>query len=73
MLKIKGENFELQVLKQFATPQNLLCKLEVIVYNDMKLELFASICVCDLQAQIYALLYLTSFCLFDKIPDFLQL
>jgi len=24
MLKIKGENFELQVLQQFATTQNLL-------------------------------------------------
>ena len=56
MLKIKGKNFELQDLQQFATAQNLLCKLQMIVFNDIKLELFASICVCDLQAQIYAML-----------------
>ena len=31
MLKIKGEKFELLVLQQFATPQNLLCKLEMAV------------------------------------------
>ena len=47
MLKIKGEHFELQVLQQFAITQNLLCKLKMIVCNDMKLEFFASICICD--------------------------
>ena len=31
MLKIKGEIFELQVFQQFATTQNLMCKLQMIV------------------------------------------
>ena len=50
MPKIKGEKFELQVLQQFATAQNLLCKLQMIVHvcKYMKLEFFASICVCEL-------------------------
>ena len=31
MLKIKGEIFELQVLEQFATTKNLMCKLQMIL------------------------------------------
>ena len=31
MLKFKGEIFELQVFQQFATTQNLVCKLQMIV------------------------------------------
>ena len=73
MRKIKGENFELQGLQQFATPQDLLFKLQIIICHAMKLDFFASICVCDLQVQIHTLLYLISFGVFDKITDFSQL
>ena len=73
MLKIKGEIFELQVFQQFATTQNLMCKLQMIVWNEFRLELFASICVCGLQLQRYALLYLIDFILYDKVTDFIQL
>jgi len=31
MLKIKAEFFELQVLQQFATTQNQMCKLQMII------------------------------------------
>ena len=73
MLKIKAEFFELQVFQQFATTQNQMCKLQMIVWNELRLEFVASICVCGLQLQIYALLYLIDFMLYDKITDFLQL
>ena len=65
MLKIKGEIFELQVLQQFAATQNLMFKLQMIVWNE--LEFFASICVCGLE------LYLIDFIPYDKVTDFIQL